>query len=246
MKKAMVISHERSGTSFLMNTIAGNYPEYLPEQGTDGKLLRVDVDGSPWNFADPVEMKKFLSDSRFHDIPLRNIFKSHHPYIYFSPVWEYLQEQFHVFYIYRDGRDVQTSYWRHIRKQGFWWGPTTFTVGEFMRATPIGAACRYHRPRPPSNMAQRWNDHIVSWMKTRFSGVCYISYEQMSENFESVVEKIGAKLAMDSPEKILRPGLGGVHPGKGVVGNWKEHFVIGDESFFDENAHQAMKLIRGG
>ena len=139
MKKVMIVSHERSGTSFLINTIALNFDQYLPEVDSEGAIQRVDIDGRNWNFADPDEMEKFLHDARFHDMPLANIFKSHHPREYFDPVWEYLLEQFHVFYIYRDGRDVMASFWRHVRKLGFLWGPMVFSVGEFMRAEPVGA-----------------------------------------------------------------------------------------------------------
>lgn len=240
-KKVLVVSHERSGTSFLINAIAANFPIYLPEMDSEGKPQRVDLDRPGWNFADPEEMMKFLSDSQFHDLPLANIFKSHHPFGYFwpCPIWDYLLQQFHVFYIYRDGRDVLTSYWRHCRKQGFLWGPQTFAVGEFLRAKPSGGACRYHGPRPPANMVQRWNDHIVSWMKERKEGVTYICYEEMVDSFDSVVQKIALELEISFPERVVRPNLGGVHPWRGYPGNWKEFFDESDESFFMDNARTA-------
>lgn len=243
MKKVMVISHERSGTSFLINTIAANFTDYLPEVDPEGADQRVDLDGRHWNFADPGEMLDFLKDGRFHDVPLSNIFKSHHTHHYFAPVWEYLQEQFHVFYIYRDGRDVMASFWRHVRKQGFLWGPMVFTVGEFMRAEPVGAVCRYHGPQPPGNMVQRWNDHVVSWLKVRHPDVCYVSYEELSENFDQVVERIGSKLEMSLKKAPICPGVGGVNPDKGIVGGWKDSFVNGDESFFDDQSREAVELI---
>jgi len=244
MKKVMVISHERSGTSFLINAIGMNFPDYLPEADAEGTLQRVDLDGNGWNFADPDEMLKFLSDSRFHDMPIANVFKSHHTRHYFDEVWDYLQEQFHVFYIYRDGRDVMASYWRHVRKQGFLWGPMAFTVGEFMRADPVGACCRYLGPMPPGNMVQRWNDHVMSWLKYNLPGVCRISYEQLSENFDTMIEKISVHLEVAPPENIIQPGVGGVHPGKGIVGGWRDHFIDGDSSFFDDQARVATELIR--
>ena len=253
-KKIMTISHERSGTSFLINTIGGNFPEdYLPEENVEGQCLRVDLDGAGHNFADPEEMKEFLSNSKFHDTPIGNIFKSHHTFDYFEPVWEYLQEQFYVFYIYRDGRDVMSSYWRHVRKQGFLWGPMTFTVGEFMRAEPVGAACRYHGPRPPGNMVQRWNDHVVSWMKSCFPDVCYVGYEELSEDFDATVDRIGEFLETDIPIIAHRPKVAGVHPGKGVVGGWKDHFdnqacqwgssFSNDHDFFNEQGKEACQIL---
>ena len=242
-KKILVTSHERSGTSFLINTIGMNFPHYLPEASPEGENQRVDLDNAGINFADPDEMLGFLRNPQFHDLPISNIFKAHQTSHYFEPVWDYLQSQFRIFNVYRDGRDVLCSYHRHVRKQGYYWAEQTFTVGEFLRAKPIGAACRYHGPRPPVNMVQRWNDHVLSWLKPKRADVCYISYEQMSNNFDGVVKQIAAHLQMDVPAKIIRPGIGGVHPGKGVVGNWKDLFVEGDEDFLFEYAGKAMNLI---
>lgn len=244
-KKAIVISHERSGTSFLINAIAANFPDYLPETDEEGNGQRIDLDRQGYNFADPEEMMNFLSYPKFHDIPVRHIFKSHHPYDFFSDpeVWKYLNEQFHVFYIYRDVRDVMVSFWRHIRKQGFLWGPMTFTPSEFIREDSIGGITRYNGLAGRVMMAYRWQAHILSWMDPRLSEVCYIGYEKMSENFGEVVAEIGAKVEMPLPDKIIRPGLGGVHPWRGKVGNWKDYFDEEDAKFFYEFAGKAMKIL---
>jgi len=250
MKKALVISHERSGTSFLINTIAVNFPHYLPEfvpgksEGNNAQgVQRVDLDGQGWNFADPQQMCDFLFGSQFDDLPVRNIFKSHHPYEYFEPVLDEALEQYCVFYICRDGRDVMKSFWRHIRKQGYMTGPTTFTLGQFIRSAPSGANSRYHGHCIPDNMVERWDYHVVSWIESRKTGVCYVTYEELSDEFETTVGYIGEYLEMDMPNHITRPILGGVHPDKGVVGDWNNYFTESDEDFFFEYGSRAMRIL---
>src|SRR5438132_1444947 len=101
-KKAWVFSHERSGTHFLMNTLAANF----------GYIAR------PWfnfdyelgiNFHAPAAIMKVFQP--MHDKPVLNIVKSHHGYGFMAESIHYLLEQFHIFYIYRDPRDVMLSYW---------------------------------------------------------------------------------------------------------------------------------------
>ncbi len=255
MKKNLIISHERSGTSLAINLIAGHYKMYAPEYDEE-TCLRVDLDGGERNFADPEEMVGFLTDPRFKGIPIKNAFKSHHHHDYFQneEVWKAVMSEYHVFYIYRDGRDVLTSYWRHVRKQGFLWGPMTFDVSEFMRAGPCGAANRYHGKIPPGNMVQRWSDHILSWMNPLVEGVKYLRFEDMLEKTEDVVYGIGDYIGEERPDPnhIGLPKLGGVHPWRGVSGNWREffdeeprqwaNFYNNDIEFFNEFASEAMEV----
>lgn len=250
MKKGLVISHERSGTSFLINTIALNFPHYLPEfvpgktEGSNAQgVQRVDLDGQHWNFADPQQMCDFLFNSQFDGLPVRNIFKSHHPYEYFEPLLNDILRQYRIFYICRDGRDVMKSFWRHIRKQGYMTGPTTFTLYQFITSAPSGANHRYHGRITPINMVDRWDYHVVSWMDEKKDGIFYVSYEELSDNFEDVVERMAIYLDMDMPNHITRPVLGGVHPDKGVVGDWQNYFTEVDEAFFFQYGSEAMRIL---
>ena len=244
IKKLAVISHERSGSSFLINSIGGHFPDYLLEFGEDNKHQRVDIDALGWNFADPEEMRNFLSDSRFHDVAISNPFKSHHHFDYFKPVWDYVVDQFKVIYIYRGGRDVLTSFWRHVRKQGFLWGPQTFTVGDFMRAKPSGGVCRYDASPPPQNMVDRWQQHILSWMNPMKEEICYVSYEELSLEFDQTIHRIGRYLEMDITGWKGKPKLSGVHPWRGKIGNWKEYFDTPDKMFYGNNAKKAVRLLK--
>ena len=63
-KKVIVISHERSGTHFLMDTIALNFG-YVGDFDERGAARWIDLDGRGINFADPVEMRGFLRQSQW-------------------------------------------------------------------------------------------------------------------------------------------------------------------------------------
>jgi hypothetical protein len=106
-KKAIVVSHERSGTHFLMNTLAKNF-DYVSHP-----FWNLDYNQGI-NLHDQSVLSHFLGLS--HNKPVLNILKSHHPVEFFESNLDYLCEQFFVFYIYRDPRDVLISYRRLLTR----------------------------------------------------------------------------------------------------------------------------------
>lgn len=135
-KKIAVISHERSGTHFLMNAIATNFG-YI-----SNPWWNFDFD-QPINFHAPQAIQQYLQQA--HDYSVLNILKSHHPVAFFNEIIDYLADQFHIFYIYRDPRDVLVSNWKLIRSFNWDEGPKTETAGDFIRAEPSGAMLRYQK-----------------------------------------------------------------------------------------------------
>jgi len=105
-KKVAVISHERSGTHFLMNTIAKNYPYLsLPWWNFDNEL--------GINFHSPTAILNYIKQA--HDKSILNILKSHHPIGFFQEIMAYLEEQFHIFYVYRNPFHTLRSNWKLIK-----------------------------------------------------------------------------------------------------------------------------------
>lgn len=249
MKKIVICSHERSGTHFLIDTISSNFLEYR-----DGSSQRVDLDyrqsidpGWTGMYCDPDQMRYCLSHDKFgKDIDgkfIQGIFKSHHPYEFFEPIHDYLLDNFAVFYIARDGRDVMTSFWRHAWTAPIGLVPRAFTVGQFMRLQPYGIIDRYHGKATPHDMIDRWNKHIVSWLYKPIAGVCYVSFEQLKNDFGSTVARIAKHLSLDVPERPRVPPLAGVTPWKGEVGSWREFFTESDEEFFWSCSTYEMQLL---
>lgn len=239
-KKVLCIAHERSGTHWLMDTITSNFtmedPSIMP--------AFINLDEQDVMYADPDEMKKALqflpSGAPLDDVPLAHPFKSHHPFEFFEPIWDYVKSQYHVFYIARDGRDVMTSFWRHCWKRtGV--GPRTMTATQFMRAVPCPPLDRYHGTSVPQDMMARWTFHIQSWMYKRVDGVHYVTYEDMQTDFAGEVKRIGDYMGIEPPERIYAPKLSGVTPWKGVSGSWEG--LLDESAFWECGGWEAMRLL---
>ena len=242
MKKVLVVSHERSGTYLLCETIAKNFGCFASYED------RADLDQPGVMYADPEEMRNALSywhktGEPLADLRVKHIFKSHHPYCFFSPLWDFVREQYHVFYVTRDGRDVMTSAWRFYHKRPGFWGPRCFNVGDFMRAEPAGLLCRYHGRRTPSDMVSRWSGHVLSWLKPRPEGICHITYQMLTTNLDFTVKKIAEHLEMPAPAEPIMPEMGGILPWKGKSGNWIEYFTADDIAYFRMQENGAMQTL---
>lgn len=241
MKKALICSHERSGCHLLISTIWRNFIEY------DSVAKWEDLDDPKVTYCLPEEMETALT----HEYEPA-ILKSHHPYEFFEPAWDTVLENYHVFYLARDGRDVMTSFWRFLHHYSGL-GPRTFNVGQFMEARPTGHLERYNGDPYPETMIGRWWDHVKSWMETEIPGVCYLTYEKLLNDFDGQVEKIANHLQQPVPKTINKPGMVGINPWKGKIGTYKEYFKpnwsdavsqhAGDECFFWAVAESAMKLL---
>ncbi len=235
-KKCCVISHERSGTHFLMNTLALNF----------GYVVK------PWwnldyetglNFHAPAALKRYLgqADGRV----VRNILKSHHHVEFFRPILGYLTDQFHVFYVYRDPRAVMCSFWRMIK--GLQWdeGPVTASAGEFMRAAPRGALLRYQKHQAPTMLA-RWADHVSGWLDVaeQEAPVTLVRYEDLNDGFDDAVTRLGRALgqAVFAPR---RPGLteNVVAPGHGQSRGYADLLSIDDLTYVDASVGGLLERL---
>jgi len=136
VKKAMVVSHERSGTHFLMNTLADNFG-YVSFPWID-----LDV-GKPINYYSPDNILGFLKCMKGQ--PILNILKSHHQVDFFLPILGELLEEYHIFYIHRKVTEVMESFAKHIN--GIEWdaGPRTKNGKELMFMEPSGGLLRYQK-----------------------------------------------------------------------------------------------------
>ena len=226
-KKVLVISHERSGTHFLINTIAQSF-DYQPEQ--------IDLDNSQnIDWKNTAMVKQWMW--QFHAGYTSRIFKSHHSYPFLAPLFPWLHDEFHIFYITRDGRDVMTSFWVYLNRLAPGWGPRTATVGEFMRSKPTGGITQYQYDRDSGSMLERWTDHIQSW-QTPASRVNHISYEDLHTRFDVTLKRISDVLGQPANSSV-RPELSAPSslPWKGAIGTWREYFTEADSQYFDRHVH---------
>jgi hypothetical protein len=193
----MVVSHERSGTHFLMNTLAACYG-YVSQPW-------INFDNPPLaiNFYFPTEIREYLltlaAGQRTH------LVKSHHQAGFFSGELSVLAEHFVFFYIYRNPVDMLLSYWRYIHQWPWFEGPKVADPLTFARAEPCGYMMRYQL-RQHANLMQRWAAHVEGWQEaaTAVRRVRLVRFEDLDSHFEEVVQEFAWVLG-HPPRAILRP-----------------------------------------
>lgn len=238
-KKLAVISHERSGTHFLMNTVANHFG-YISKP-----WWNFDFDSLTINFHSTVNIRRYLQ--QFHDKSIVNILKSHHPAGFFDGILDYVTEQFHVLYIYRDPRDALVSNWKLI--QSFQWdeGPKPETAGEFIRAEPSGGMMRYQKFQQ-KNMLHRWKANVESWLvaaeKNPQLPICLLKYEDLDSDFGNTLKRISAFTGISS-NTVVKPKVNEnvIGSGEGGSGNYKKYLTEEDLDFVDQQIGSFMASL---
>jgi hypothetical protein len=234
----MVVSHERSGTHFLMNSIAKCF-DYIsnPWVNFDGLTLAT-------NFYCAEAVDEFFSQFRGHSVA--NIIKSHHQFSFFEPVLDSITKEFHIFYVYRDPRDVMVSFWRYLNQLSWHEGPTVETAKELIRSAPEGNLLRYQR-KQEGTMIHRWRTHVTGWMldlPERFRPhVTFVRFSDLNRNYESTIRSMAPTLG--PPARIEKPSLqeSSILPAAGMVGGYGEYFDENDLELFCDIAGDTMERL---
>lgn len=229
-KKLAVISHERSGTHFLMNTV-GNHFGYIAKP-----WWNFDFDSLTINFHATLSIQRYLRIH--HDKSILNILKSHHPADFFDGILDYVADQFHILYIYRDPRDAIVSNWKLIRSFPWDEGPKPESAGEFIRAEPRGGMMRYQKIQQ-RNMLHRWKSNVESWLiaaeKNPQLPICLLKYEDLDKEFEKTLGKISQFTGIECG-KLAKPKVDEnvIGSGEGGSGNYKKYLTEEDLDFVDQ------------
>lgn len=193
----MVVSHERSGTHFLMNTLAACF-------GYVGKpWLNFDRDQFNINYHHPGTLQNVLL--KLGALRAANVVKSHHEYEFFSEISESIEGAFQIFYIYRDPGDVMASFWRFLNTWNWAEGPKVDSAIDLATAAPMGQLMRYQYGQHDT-MLDRWANHVSRWndAAARYDHIHAVKYEDLAHRFEETVGQLGSALSLE-PDKIERP-----------------------------------------
>ena len=193
----MVVSHERSGTHFLMNTLAAAFG-YVSNPWIDFDHEQVNINYYATN--EVVELFTKLGERR-----LANTVKLHHQVGFFDDCLATITELFTVFYIYRDPRDVMKSYHRVVDRLAGAEGPKTASCGAFIRAAPEGHMMRY-QTHQHANLLKRWQAHVEGWLAAgeRHAGIVPIRFEDLDRDYQRTVDALGQALDL-APRTHDRP-----------------------------------------
>lgn len=187
MKKALVVSHERSGTHFLCNTLELNF-------GYNAKI---------WDDLDEAVPNPFFWKDMFGalkgliKLTDQNIIKTHFAAEFLAPALPAAVHLCHVFYIYRRDVNVMNSFSKHLNSVE-WYAATKTKDGKELGLTePHGAVMRYQYKQYPT-FWDRWKAHVKGWMEDLPEDVrkqiIYVRYEDLNNNFNDTVQYIAKRL----------------------------------------------------
>jgi hypothetical protein len=198
----MVCAHERSGTHFLMNSIAKN------SIYRNDPFLNYDLDplGSFVNFHYTRDVRLFFEHIAAHCCA--SIIKSHFAAEFFAgSEREYVvSRSCKTIYIVRDPLDVMASYRRLIDHLPWREGPKGLGIFDFVNAPPQGRMVRY-QAGAFGTILERWAAHVLGWLKIAENepSVLLMTYDELDRNHDRATRRILSFLGVSCPDAIVRP-----------------------------------------
>lgn len=175
----MVVSHERSGTHFLINALtrAYNYPE---------RFLNFDQGSLNINYFAPQAIATTVDELAKRRSSA--LIKSHHAVDFFDGILDEVLKKTIVLYIHRDPVDVMISFWRFINHWGWREGPKRSSVREFAASQPEGQMLRYQMLQQRS-MLHRWAHHVDGWTAAAQGRerILVVRFDQLKSRYEQTV-----------------------------------------------------------
>lgn len=198
----MISSHERSGTHFLINSIA------LNSEFTNNPLIHFDSNflGPIVNFHSAKGIRNF-----FHTLAEKkcsSIIKNHFASEFFVDGIDnnLISENLKVIYIARDPFHALASYCRFINFLNMKEGPRIANLKLFIRSEPRWGMTRY-QDRQYANIAERWANHVLGWyrLSLEHKNICFVTYQDIHENYIEAMGKIFEFLKIPAETEFERP-----------------------------------------
>lgn len=199
----MVCSHERSGTHFLMNSIARNSAFH------NDPWLDYDYDplGSFHNFHDCKAVKSLFG--RLSEDKCASIIKSHFAASFFvGEENEFLLPGLcKTLYIARNPIDVMLSFRRYVEYCAWDEGPRAKSVADFFNAAPRARMLRYQSSENGS-ILERWKKNFLGWLDLAAANrehVLVVKYDDLDRDHANETRRVLDFLGCKAPETIARP-----------------------------------------
>ena len=193
----LVCSHERSGTHFLMNSLAEN-TGYTTDPYLDFDLL---LSGALVNFYDLASIERFvkkLSDLSGPDGKrcfVTSIIKSHHQAEMMRPCFDLPNVT--IAYICRHPLEVMISFWNFLSALPWHEGPKKNSLTDFVSAAPEGRLMRYQQASL-RDMITRWAVHVESWLAASeaHKNIKIFRYDELLTEPEQIIKSFGQQLGI--------------------------------------------------
>lgn len=218
-----VITHERSGTHLLINTLIRNC--WIANHHVTIGEWQGPFDRPAARFG-PVEAFR-PADLSTRGFPV----KSHCD----RPLFEAAYPDAPVVYVRRDPRDVLTSYYHFLERYELG------TFSAFLRqplpdALRLGASLHGDFANP----VERWCHHVRGW--TGSAGCLEVTFEDLLRDPLGEVRRVAGFLGVWRRPRQRPVRMGEMHsirPRKGTVGDWRGHFGEGDLEHVRDTVEQA-------
>lgn len=193
-RPAIVFSFMRSGTHFLMNTLARNFG-YIADPW-------LALENAPINFfyAPSVDrLFELIARRRY-----RNLAKSHHTSEFFGDALAKSRGTVDLFYIYRHPAHCLKSYRTFLPTWPGAGGTACDSLLKFMGSKPAP----YHSPlvwTGSATMLDYWVDHVRGWLtlaKTT-KAIHVVRYEDLKCRFDAEVRRMGDLLDLDCIDPVM-------------------------------------------
>tara|TARA_Y200000002_G_scaffold382839_1_gene401605 strand:- start:2611 stop:3417 length:807 start_codon:yes stop_codon:yes gene_type:complete len=218
----LVCSHERSGTHFMMNSIAKcthytvspylNF-DYMPL----GSFVNFFSEKSINNFLKIIKNVR-LSDS--NNACTNSIIKSHFP---LSLLGDGKRNLCKIVYIYRNPEEVFISYWKFLHRWDWFEGPKLDSPVDLMKIQPRGQSQRY-QIETYDNYFSRWASHIINAEKVKrnFPNLVLINYSELKNNYKKTIKYICNQLEIDVISPPTKPDKNNYIQGSDMNISYKE------------------------
>lgn len=199
----MVCSHERSGTHFLINSIAKNSC-FRNDPHLNFDLMPL---GSFLNFYDRKSVKDFFCD--LAEKSCASIVKSHFAaQFFFDDDNKFiLNDICKTLYIVRNPIEVMLSYHRFINYLSWHEGQKLKATIDFLNAVPEGRMLRYQSGQV-GTILERWKFHLLAWLDAAAenqANVLIVKFQDLDRSHEAETKKVLSFIGIESPDVILRP-----------------------------------------
>jgi hypothetical protein len=193
----MVVSHERSGTHFLMNSLARSYG-YV-----SNPWVNLDLYPFAINYYLPTEIERLLVS--LAKLNLASITKSHHPASFLDGVLDSVAQHYAIFYIHRDPVDVMLSFFRFMHHWKWHEGPKLDDPVAFAQAQPEGQMMRYQLKQHQS-LLHRWQSHVEGWLAAAATRprITMVRYEDLRDDYATTLQRFAGVLGT-SPGDLTPP-----------------------------------------